>query len=69
MPIEMPLSTKGRFIVDAHGRRVRLAGVNWYGFHEDLGVAPAWTALTAARWPGQSSGTASTACAFRSACG
>jgi endoglucanase len=40
MPIEMPLSTKGRFIVDAHGRRVRLAGVNWYGFHEDLGVAP-----------------------------
>ena len=36
----MPLSTSGRFIVDAHGRRVRLAGVNWYGFHEDLGVAP-----------------------------
>jgi len=36
----MPLSTNGRFIVDAHGRRVRLAGVNWYGFHEDLGVAP-----------------------------
>ena len=36
----MPLSTLGRFVVDAHGRRVRLAGVNWYGFHEDLGVAP-----------------------------
>ena len=40
MPMEMPLSANGRFIVDAHGRRVRLAGVNWYGFHEDLGVAP-----------------------------
>jgi hypothetical protein len=25
----MPLSTSGRFIVDARGRRVRLAGVNW----------------------------------------
>jgi len=36
----MPLSTSGRFIVDARGRRVRLAGVNWYGAHEDLGVAP-----------------------------
>jgi len=35
-----PLSTNGRFIVDADGRRVRLAGVNWYGFHEDDGVAP-----------------------------
>jgi len=35
-----PLSTSGRFIVDAHGRRVRLAGVNWYGAHEDLGVPP-----------------------------
>jgi endoglucanase len=38
--MEMPLSTSGRFIVDARGRRVRLAGVNWYGFHEDDGVAP-----------------------------
>jgi endoglucanase len=37
---EMPLSTSGRFIVDARGQRVRLAGVNWYGAHEDLGVAP-----------------------------
>jgi aryl-phospho-beta-D-glucosidase BglC (GH1 family) len=36
----MPLSASGRFIVDADGRRVRLAGVNWYGFHEDDGVAP-----------------------------
>ena len=40
MPAQMPLSTNGRFIVDADGRRVRLAGVNWYGFHEDDGVAP-----------------------------
>jgi endoglucanase len=38
--IAMPLSTSGRFIIDANGKRVRLAGVNWYGFHEDLGVAP-----------------------------
>jgi endoglucanase len=38
--IATPLSVSGRFIVDAHGRRVRLAGVNWYGAHEDLGVAP-----------------------------
>jgi endoglucanase len=32
------LSTSGRFIVDAHGKRVRLTGVNWYGASEDLGV-------------------------------
>jgi Cellulase (glycosyl hydrolase family 5) len=38
--MKMPLSTSGRFIVDASGSRVRLAGVNWYGFHEDDGVAP-----------------------------
>ena len=36
--IATPLSTSGRFIVDAHGQRVRLAGVNWYGASEDLGV-------------------------------
>ncbi|MGD0066122.1 MAG: hypothetical protein ABSB76_22085, partial [Streptosporangiaceae bacterium] len=40
LDIVTPLSTSGRFIVDAHGKRVRLAGVNWYGAHEDLGVAP-----------------------------
>ncbi len=40
MAVEVPLSTNGRFIVDARGNRVRLAGVNWYGAHEDLGVAP-----------------------------
>jgi endoglucanase len=33
-----PLSASGRFIVDAHGKRVRLAGVNWYGASEDIGV-------------------------------
>jgi endoglucanase len=38
--IATPLSASGRYIVDAHGRRVRLAGVNWYGAHEDFGVAP-----------------------------
>jgi endoglucanase len=36
--IATPLSTSGRFIVDAQGKRVRLAGVNWYGASEDLGV-------------------------------
>jgi hypothetical protein len=50
--IATPLSTSGRFIVDAHGRRVRLAGVNWYGFHEDLGVAPGLDRTTGTRWPG-----------------
>jgi hypothetical protein len=40
LEIATPLSTSGRFIVDARGKRVRLAGVNWYGAHEDLGVAP-----------------------------
>ena len=38
MPIATPLSTKGRYIIDAHGQRVRLAGVNWYGASEDIGV-------------------------------
>jgi len=38
--MEMPLSTRGRFVVDARGQRVRFAGVNWYGAHEDDGVAP-----------------------------
>ena len=38
MAIATPLSTSGRFIVDAHGNRVRLAGVNWYGASEDEGV-------------------------------
>jgi endoglucanase len=38
MAIATPLSTSGRFIVDAHGKRVRLAGVNWYGASENQGV-------------------------------
>ena len=37
-PVQPPLSASGRYIVDAHGRRVRLTGVNWYGAHEDDGV-------------------------------
>jgi len=28
----LPLSTKGRWVVDVHGNRVKFAGVNWYGF-------------------------------------
>src|SRR4029077_8136256 len=39
-PVQPPLSASGRYIVAAHGRRVRLAGVNWYGAHEDDGVVP-----------------------------
>ena len=38
-PVQPPLSTSGRYIVGADGGRVRLAGVNWYGAHEDDGVA------------------------------
>lgn len=38
MAIAAPLSAQGRYIVDAHGHRVRLAGVNWYGASEDAGV-------------------------------
>jgi len=34
----MPLSTSGRFIIDRNGKRIRLAGVNWYGASEDMGV-------------------------------
>ena len=40
MTIAGPLSVKGRFIVDAKGNRVKLAGVNWFGAHADLGVLP-----------------------------
>jgi endoglucanase len=38
MAIATPLSTSGRFIVDANGKRIRLAGVNWYGASEDMWV-------------------------------
>jgi hypothetical protein len=27
----LPLRTRGRFVVDSHGQRVKFAGVNWYG--------------------------------------
>lgn len=37
-PVATPLSTAGRFIVGADGRRVKLAGGNWFGAHEDHGV-------------------------------
>ncbi len=40
MAFMMPLSTSGRFIIDAKGTRVRLAGVNWYGANEDFGLPP-----------------------------
>jgi endoglucanase len=40
MAYTMPLSTSGRFIVDAKGNRVRLAGINWYGANEDFGLPP-----------------------------
>lgn len=38
MAITAPLRTNGRFIVDVRGHRVRLAGVNWFGAHQDHGV-------------------------------
>ena len=38
MAIATPLSTAGRFIVGADGRRVKLTGANWFGAHEDHGV-------------------------------
>src|SRR5260370_14148308 len=40
LAIATPLSTHGRYIVDAHGNRVKLAGVNWYGASEAIGVPP-----------------------------
>ncbi len=33
--IKFPLSTNGMKIVDATGRRVKLAGVNWSGGHAE----------------------------------
>jgi endoglucanase len=40
LPVALPLHTSGRFIVDRHGDRVKLAGVNWYGA-EELDHVPA----------------------------
>lgn len=33
-PVALPLHTDGRYVVDAHGTRLKLAGVNWYGAEE-----------------------------------
>jgi hypothetical protein len=33
MAIATPLSVSGRWITDANGNRVKLAGVNWAGAH------------------------------------
>lgn len=32
----LPLRTRGRDVVDAHGRRFKLASVNWYGASDEL---------------------------------
>ncbi|KAM0819525.1 putative Glycoside hydrolase family 5 domain-containing protein [Seiridium cardinale] len=32
----LPLSTQGRDVVDTHGRRFKLASVNWYGASDEL---------------------------------
>jgi endoglucanase len=34
----LPLRTQGRHVVDAHGRRFKLASVNWYGASDELFV-------------------------------
>lgn len=38
MPIATPLSTSSRWIIGADGNRVKLAGVNWIGAHQDAMV-------------------------------
>src|SRR5262245_1922782 len=35
----LPLSTRGRYIVDADGNRFKLASVNWYGASDARNVA------------------------------
>lgn len=35
---ELPLRTRGRHVVDARGRRFRLASINWYGASDELFV-------------------------------
>ncbi|KAF7551450.1 hypothetical protein G7046_g7714 [Stylonectria norvegica] len=35
----LPLQTRGRYVVDAEGRRFKLASVNWYGASDELFVA------------------------------
>ncbi len=34
-PLQLPLRTQGRYVVDENGRRIRLVGVNWNGGHEE----------------------------------
>ena len=68
-PVQPPLSASGRYIVDTSGRRVRLAGVNWYGAHEDDGVASGLERTGRRALAGESPCTGSTACGSRSACG
>jgi endoglucanase len=36
--VSFPLKTSGRYITDSAGKRVKLAGANWAGGHEDLMV-------------------------------
>ncbi|KAJ6446014.1 glycoside hydrolase family 5 protein [Purpureocillium lavendulum] len=36
---ELPLRTKGRYVVDAAGRRFKLSSINWYGASDELFVA------------------------------
>lgn len=38
MTVSLPLSVSGRWIVGADGRRVKLAGANWAGAHQDAMV-------------------------------
>jgi hypothetical protein len=35
MAIATTLSVSGRWVTDANGHRVKLAGVNWAGAHQD----------------------------------
>ncbi|EGS19001.1 uncharacterized protein CTHT_0056210 [Thermochaetoides thermophila DSM 1495] len=37
-PYQLPLRTKGRYIVDQTGRRFKLASINWYGGSDELFV-------------------------------
>src|ERR1700678_813557 len=49
--VAAPLAASGRFIVDANGNRVRLAGVNWYGASEDLGGPAGPRRARTSTWP------------------
>ena len=49
--VKTPLSTRGRAVVDADGRRVKLACVNWYGAHMELAASGGLHPAAAARRP------------------